>query len=48
MNMSKSENSAYVRHVFANNIFFGNFSKLFQRIQNQREILRFWILMNLI
>jgi hypothetical protein len=40
-NMSKSEKSAYFRHVFANNFFLCIFSKLFQRIQNQREILRF-------
>jgi hypothetical protein len=41
-NMSKSEKSAYFRHVFANNFFRFIFSKLFQRIQNQREILRFF------
>ncbi len=41
--MSKSENSAYFRHVFANNFFVCIFSKLLQRIQNQREILRFLI-----
>jgi hypothetical protein len=40
-NMSKSEKSAYFRHVFANNFFWCVFSKLFQRIPNQREILRF-------
>ena len=40
-NISKSEKSAYFRHVFANNFFWYIFSKLFQRIQNQREILRF-------
>jgi hypothetical protein len=33
--LSKSENSAYFLHVFANNFF----SKLFQRILNQHEIL---------
>ncbi len=42
-NMSKSEKSAYFRHVFANNLFGFIFSKLFQRIRNQREILRFLI-----
>jgi hypothetical protein len=40
-NMSKSEKSAFFRHVFANNFFWCIFSKLFQRIRNQREILRF-------
>jgi hypothetical protein len=39
--MSKSEKSAFFRHVFANTFFWCNFSKLFQRIRNQREILRF-------
>ncbi len=39
--MRKSEKSAYFRHVFANNFFLSIFSKLFQRIRNQREILRF-------
>jgi hypothetical protein len=39
--MSKSEKSAFFRHVFANLFFWYNFSKLFQRIRNQREILRF-------
>ncbi len=39
--MSKSEKSAFFRHVFANNFFLYIFSKLFQRIQNQRVILRF-------
>ncbi len=39
--MSKSEKSAYFRHFFANNFFWCIFSKLFQRIRNQREILRF-------
>jgi hypothetical protein len=38
--MSKSEKSAFFRHIFANNFFVCIFSKLFQRIQNQREILR--------
>jgi hypothetical protein len=41
--MSKSEKSAYFRHVFANNFFWCIFSNLFQRIRNQREILRFLI-----
>jgi hypothetical protein len=45
--MSKSENSAYVRHILPNN-FFGNFSNIFLRIQNQREILHFLKPMNLI
>jgi hypothetical protein len=36
-NMSKSEKSAYFRHDFANNFLW------VQRIQNQREILRFLI-----
>jgi hypothetical protein len=42
-NMSKNEKSAFLRHVFANNFFWYIFSKLFffQRIRNQREILRF-------
>jgi hypothetical protein len=39
--MSKSEKSAFFRHFFANNFFLHMFSKLFQRIRNQREILRF-------
>ncbi len=39
--MSKSEKSAFFCHVFANNFFWYIFSKLFQRIRNQREILRF-------
>jgi hypothetical protein len=39
-NMTKSGESAYFRHVFANNFFWCNFLKLFQRIQNQREIQR--------
>ncbi len=34
---------AYFRHVFATNFFLYIFSKLFQRIRNQREILRFYI-----
>jgi hypothetical protein len=42
-NISKSEQSAYLRHVFASNLFLVHFSKLFQRIQNQREILGFFI-----
>ncbi len=33
---------AYFRHVFPNNFFWCIFSKLFQRIQNQQEILRSW------
>jgi hypothetical protein len=41
--MSKSEKSAYFRHVFANNFFWFIFSKPFQQIRNQREILRFHI-----
>ncbi len=41
MNMSKSEKSAYFRHVFYNNFFVWNFST-FQRIQNQQLMLRFW------
>ncbi len=43
MNMSKSEKSAYFRHIFANNFFSVPFLKLFQRIWNQREILHFLI-----
>jgi hypothetical protein len=39
--MSKSEKSAVSCHVFANHFFLYIFSKLFQQIQNQREILRF-------
>jgi hypothetical protein len=42
-NMSISEKSAYFRHVFANNFVWVHFYKLFQRIRNQREILRFLI-----
>jgi hypothetical protein len=42
-NISKSEKSAYFRHIFANNFFWVHFSNLFQRIRNQREILRFLI-----
>jgi hypothetical protein len=38
--MSKSEKSAFFRQVFANNFFLYIFSKLCQRIRNQREILR--------
>ncbi len=37
-NMSKS---AYICHVFANNLLMGNFLKTFQWIWNQLEILRF-------
>jgi hypothetical protein len=37
-NMSKSEKSAYFRHVFANNFFWCIFWKLFQQIQNQCKI----------
>jgi hypothetical protein len=40
-NMSKSEKSAFFRHIFAYNFFWYILSKLFQRIRNQREILRF-------
>ncbi len=39
--MSKSEKRAFFRHIFANNFFWYIFSKLFQRIRNQQEILRF-------
>jgi hypothetical protein len=39
--MSKGEKSAFFHHIFANNFFVGIFSILFQRIRNQREILRF-------
>jgi hypothetical protein len=46
-NMIKSEKSAFFRHVFANNFFWYIFSKLFQRIRNQREILRFLILFSI-
>jgi hypothetical protein len=42
-NKSKSEKSAYFRHVFANNFFWCIFSKLFQPIRNQLEILGFLI-----
>ncbi len=42
-NMSKSENSAYFRHVFANNFFACIFAKLFQRIRNHHETQRFFI-----
>jgi hypothetical protein len=42
-NMSKSINSAYFRHVFANNFFWCIFSKNFHRIHNQRDILSFFI-----
>jgi len=42
--MSKSENSAYFHHIFANKFFWCIFSKLFQRIRNQREILRWYTL----
>jgi hypothetical protein len=45
-NMRKSKNSAYFRHVFANT-FFMHFFKLFKQIQNQREILRFLIPVNI-
>jgi hypothetical protein len=41
--MSKSEKRANSLHVFANNFFWFIFSELFQRILNQREILRFLI-----
>jgi hypothetical protein len=42
-NRSKSEKSAYFRHVFANNFFWVNFFKTFSTNSNQREILRFLI-----
>ncbi len=42
-NMSKSQKSAFFRHVFANNFFCVHFFKFFQQIPNQREILRFLI-----
>jgi hypothetical protein len=42
-NMSKSKKRAYFRHIFANNFCSVHFSKLFQRIRNQREILHFLI-----
>jgi hypothetical protein len=35
--MSKSEKSAFFRHVFANNFYFVNFSKLFQPIRNKQD-----------
>jgi hypothetical protein len=39
--MSKSEKSAYFRHVFANNFFFGEF---FQNFFNGFEIsVKFWV-----
>ncbi len=41
--MSISDNSVYFHHMFANNFILCIFSKLFKRIQNQREILRFLI-----
>ncbi len=41
-NMSKSENSAYFRHVFANNFFWCKFSEYFQWIRNQHKIQRFF------
>jgi hypothetical protein len=37
--MSKSEKSAYFRHVFANNFIVVHFFKFFLRIRNQRKIL---------
>jgi hypothetical protein len=37
----KREKSAYFRHFFANNFCLVHFFKTFQRIRNQREILRF-------
>jgi hypothetical protein len=39
--MSNSKKRAFFRHVLANNFFLVHFFKLFQRIRNQREILRF-------
>jgi hypothetical protein len=41
--MSKSEKRAFFRQIFANNFFMVHFSKLFQRIRHQLEILRFFI-----
>ncbi len=40
MNKSKSEKNAYFRHVFANHFFVAFFNNFFQRMWNQREILR--------
>jgi hypothetical protein len=42
-NMCKSGKSAYFCHVFADNFVLVHFLKLFQRIWNQRENLRFLI-----
>ncbi len=42
-NISKKLKRAFSRHNFANNFLWCIFSKLFQRIRNQREILRFLI-----
>jgi hypothetical protein len=43
-NMSEREKSAYFCHVFANNFFYVELlKKIFQRIWNQRKILRFLI-----
>ncbi len=39
--LKKLWKNALFRHVFANNFFWYIFSKRFQRIRNQREILRF-------
>ncbi len=44
--MSKSEKSAYFHHIFANNFLWCIFSNLFQQIQNQGEILRFFLYPN--
>ncbi len=41
--MSKSEKSTYFCHIFANTFFWFIFSKLYQQIRNQREILGFLI-----
>jgi hypothetical protein len=42
-NMSKSEKSAYFRHVFAIGFFWVHFFGTFRRIRNRREVLRFMI-----
>jgi hypothetical protein len=39
--MSKSGKSTYFRHIFAKKLLWQIFKKLFRRICNQREILRF-------
>ena len=43
MNSSKFLKSAYFCHIFIYNFLWGLFLQLFQRIQNQCEILRFFI-----